>query len=59
VNDQPVANVAEFKKLVTNPGELRLSLKRMTKGRIVTIRDTGGNSQPAEKKDKEPETKPE
>ncbi len=40
VNDQPLASVKEFQKLATQPGVLRLSIKRMDKGRIVKL--TGG-----------------
>jgi serine protease Do len=38
VNDQPVANVKEFEAQVGKGGELRLSIKRMAKGRIVTLK---------------------
>ena len=38
VNDQPVANVKDFERLVKGGGELKLSIKRMAKGRIVTVR---------------------
>jgi serine protease Do len=38
VNDQPVSTVKDFEKLTAEGGELRLSVKRMAKGRIVTIR---------------------
>jgi serine protease Do len=38
VNDQAVANVKDFERLTAAGGELRLSLKRMAKGRIVTVR---------------------
>jgi hypothetical protein len=40
VNDQPVATVADFEKLILNQEELRLSVKRMTRGRVVKIRMT-------------------
>jgi serine protease Do len=35
VNDQPVADIAEFEKAIAPGGELRLTVKRMTQGRIV------------------------
>ena len=39
VQDQPVSTVAEFERLVAaEKGDLKLTLKRMAKGRIVTIR---------------------
>ena len=39
VNDEPIASVAEFEKILeTATGELRLNVKRMTQGRIVKIR---------------------
>jgi serine protease Do len=38
VNDQPVASVAEFEKMASAGGELRLSIRRMSQGRIVTLR---------------------
>jgi serine protease Do len=37
VNDQPVLNVKDFEAAISAGGELRLSVKRMAKGRIVTI----------------------
>jgi hypothetical protein len=43
VNDQPVANVKEFEQAIAVGGDLRLSVKRMSKGRIVTIKSTGGS----------------
>jgi len=38
INDQPVADVAAFQRLAAQQGELRLSIKRMAKGRIVTLK---------------------
>ena len=38
INDQPVSTVKDFENLTQAGGELRLSIKRMSKGRIVTIR---------------------
>ena len=43
VNDQPVTTVKEFEQAIAGGGELRLSIKRMAKGRIVTIKATGGS----------------
>ena len=37
VNDKPVMTVRDFEKLIGENGELRLSVKRMTKGRVVKI----------------------
>ena len=48
VNNQPVMNVKEFEKAVNDGGELRLSVKRMTKGRIVSVKIAGSATQPAE-----------
>ncbi len=38
INDQPVLNVADFERLITDQTELRISLKRKAKGRVVKIR---------------------
>lgn len=38
INDQPVQNVGDFETLAAKGGELKLSVKRMTKGRIVTVK---------------------
>ena len=38
INEQPVNNVKDFEKLSTAGGELKLSMKRMAKGRIVSIK---------------------
>jgi hypothetical protein len=38
INDQPVANIQEFETRTKTGGELRLSVKRMAKGRIVTLK---------------------
>lgn len=38
INEQPVNNVKDFEKLTTAGGELKLSMKRMAKGRIVSIK---------------------
>ncbi|MBS3821899.1 MAG: hypothetical protein KGY81_09080, partial [Phycisphaerae bacterium] len=37
VNDAPVGGVADFEKLVAPGGELRFSVKRWTKGRVVKM----------------------
>ena len=39
INDQPVASVKDFEQLSAGGGELKLSIKRMAKGRIVTIKN--------------------
>ena len=38
VNDQPVSSVNVFESLSASGGELKLSVKRMAKGRIVTVK---------------------
>lgn len=38
INEQPVNNVKDFEKLAASGGELKLSMKRMAKGRIVSIK---------------------
>jgi hypothetical protein len=38
INDQPVNSVADFESLAAKGGELKLSIKRMAKGRIVTVK---------------------
>ena len=38
VNEQAVANVKDFERLAAAGGELKLSIKRMAKGRIVTVK---------------------
>lgn len=38
VNDKPVASVKDFERLIKVGGELKLSIKRMAKGRIVTVK---------------------
>ena len=54
VNDQPANNVSDFQRLCKGSEELRLSVKRMTRGRIVKIKvpatdpgATGASSKPA------------
>jgi serine protease Do len=38
INDQPVNNVKDFEKLSSGSGELKLSIKRMNRGRMATIK---------------------
>ena len=38
INEQPVATVKDFERLSAGNAELKLTLKRMSKGRIVTIK---------------------
>ncbi len=38
VNEQAVENVDDFEKLIADQEELRITLKRMTRGRVVKIR---------------------
>ena len=38
INDQAVNSVKDFETLTAAKGELRLSMKRMAKGRIVTVK---------------------
>ncbi|MFN7139102.1 MAG: PDZ domain-containing protein [Limisphaerales bacterium] len=40
INDQPILNVNDFEALVAQPGDLRIAIKRMAKGRIVKIAGT-------------------
>lgn len=47
VNDKPVLSVKDFETAVTGQTELRLSVKRMTRGRIVKVDITPAASQPA------------
>jgi len=48
VNEQPVANVKDFERLITGQQELRLAVKRMVQGRVVKIILTGGPEKPQE-----------
>jgi len=41
VNDKPVMNVKDFEAATARQDELRLSVKRMTRGRVVKIKMTG------------------
>ena len=38
VNDKPVMNVSEFEEAVKGASELRIAIKRMSKGRVVNIK---------------------
>lgn len=42
VNDEPVKNAESFGELIAVGGELRLAVKRMTKGRVVKVEMEGG-----------------
>lgn len=42
INEQPVASVADFEKLTAGNEDLKLTIKRMAKGRIVTIKALAG-----------------
>jgi len=48
VNGQPVMNVKDFSKAVAGRSELRLAVKRMAEGRVVTIRLKAATTKPAE-----------
>lgn len=57
VNGQPVTSVADFESLVSDGGDsLRLSVKRMQKGRVVKIRMDKATSGPASGPSSEPAT---
>jgi serine protease Do len=45
INNVPVTDVSGFEKLVRDGGELKLSVKRMTKGRVVNIKIDSAQSQ--------------
>ncbi len=44
VNDAPIMNTKDFEKAVSAPGELKLSIKRMTEGRIVKVKSEGAKA---------------
>jgi S1-C subfamily serine protease len=44
VNDKPVNSVKEFEKAIEGKDELRLSVLRMTKNRLVKLRMSGGST---------------
>lgn len=54
VNDKPVRTVKDFERLSAQPGELRLSVMRWTRGRLVKIR----MDKTSEKEEKAPTTQP-
>jgi hypothetical protein len=41
INDQPVNNVKDFERLISQGGELKIAVKRMTQGRTVKIKLDG------------------
>ncbi|MCX5683863.1 MAG: PDZ domain-containing protein, partial [Planctomycetota bacterium] len=47
VNDKPVASVKDFEAATARQEELRLSVKRMTRGRVVKIKMAGAALAPA------------
>ena len=42
VNDQPVKNVEDFRRAVSNQSEVRLAVRRLAAGRVVTIKSAVG-----------------
>ena len=58
VNDKPVMNVKDFETATTGQDELRLSVKRMTRGRVVKIKMTGAATAPAPANEKPAGEKP-
>ncbi|MCX5647712.1 MAG: PDZ domain-containing protein [Planctomycetota bacterium] len=58
VNEQPVANVKDFERLIAGQQELRLAVKRMVQGRVVKITLTGGPEKPQEPPKAAPAEKP-
>jgi hypothetical protein len=51
VSERPVTNVEQFEKAIAGQEELRLAVKRMTKGRVVKIRMEAPTTRPASGKD--------
>jgi len=51
VNDKPVINVKDFAQATAMQDELRLSVKRMTRGRVVKIKTAGVAAAPAKRPD--------
>ena len=49
VNDQPIATVKDFERLIAGGQELRFAVKRMTKGRVVRIKLDGSAAGPTAK----------
>ncbi len=58
INDKPVMNVENFKKLIAVRGELRLSVKRWTRGRVVKIKIDIKEKDDGDKPTTQPTTKP-
>ena len=56
VNDQPVTTSMDFERMSKDQKELRLSVKRMAKGRQVKVKLTGPASKPAAKPTKPDDT---
>jgi serine protease Do len=48
VNDKPVMNVKDFETATAGQDELRLSVKRMTRGRVVKVKMSGAAVAPAQ-----------
>ena len=63
INDMPVMNVEDFEKLIAIGGELRLSVKRWTRGRVVKIKidtkEKDDTPKPTTQPTIQPTTKPE
>lgn len=57
VNDKPVKDVKEFEKLAEGQEELRLNVRRMTKGRVVKVK-VALATQPATQSATQPATAP-
>ncbi len=58
INDKPVMNVEDFEKLIAIGGELRLSVKRWTRGRVVKIKIDIKEKDNAPKPTTQPATQP-
>ncbi len=41
INDEPITSPKAFEKAIAGPGELKFSVKRMTRGRVVKIKRDG------------------
>ena len=42
VNDQPIKNVEDFRRAVSNQSEVRLAVRRLAAGRVVTVKSAVG-----------------
>ena len=42
VNDQPVSNVEDFRRAVNGQSEVRMAVRRLAAGRVVTIKSAVG-----------------